>query len=222
MMRTAFLLTMALLLAACAGVTGQVGKWNCNDGLCIAAEILDLPPAPQESQPVLTLLVEVQSERDISELGVSLYYSLPGWATNEGTPESTSMMREMLLEENGVGWWTEIKAGEVLRVVQKVRLLQPNAQIDIYASASTKQGLRTVKVLSVEFTPEKIVIDPTPVPYDGTPPLAPTVPPEKVATFEARLTQQALLTSTQAFVSPLTTPTPPFVSPLPTPAPVAP
>ncbi|MCL4830213.1 MAG: hypothetical protein KJZ95_22845 [Caldilinea sp.] len=220
-MRTAFLLTTALLLASCvAGATGQVGKWNCNDGLCITAEFVEPPPTPDESQPVLTLVVEVQSERDIPDLGVSVYYSLPGWAANEGTPESTSTMREILWEENRVGWRTDIKAGEILRFVQKVRLLQPNELIEIYTSAGAKQGLRTVKVLRVEFSPEKIVINPTP--YPGAIAPAVTVPPERFATFVARLTQEALLTPTEAFVSPLTTPTPPFVSPLPTPAPVAP
>ncbi len=96
MRRTTLLLTAAFLLAGCAAsATGQVCKWNCNDGLCITAEIVETP-TPDESQPVLTLVVEVQSEHGIPDLGVSIYYSLPGWAANEGTPESTSMMREIL------------------------------------------------------------------------------------------------------------------------------
>lgn len=218
MTRTALLLTIVLLLAACAaGATGQEGKWNCNDGLCLSAEIIEPPPEAGEIQPVITLAIEVQSERDIPELGISIW--APRLSAIEGSPESASIVREIATWEDGIGWKTEIKAGETLRFVQKIRLLKAG-WIDLYAYVSTKQGLRTGKSFSVEFTPEKIVINPTP--YPGAISSAVTMSPEEVATLHAVMTQDAVLTATALFPSPLTTPTPHFVSPLPTPAPASP
>lgn len=66
-------------------------------------------------------------------------------------------------------------------------------------------------IIEIEFTPEKIVINPTPYPGGIAP--AVKAPPERFAAFVARLTQEALLTPTEAFTSPLTTPTPAPVAP---------
>uniref|UniRef100_A0A7C1FIJ4 Uncharacterized protein n=1 Tax=Caldilinea aerophila TaxID=133453 RepID=A0A7C1FIJ4_9CHLR len=201
------LLTSVLLLAACVASGAMLTEQGfCNRGLCTSITVEE----PMEWGKPVTVNIIVTSDVDLMGAQISLTTFPPAMVQ-----ENSGWQPE------GSRWLADLTAHQPLPFTKQVLL--PSADIyELRANVYHPTKPFVVDIIEIEFTPEKIVINPTPAPYDGTPLLASTVPPEKVTTFEAQLTQEALLTPTRAFISPLATPVPLFVSPLPTPAPVAP
>ncbi len=199
------LLATALLFAACVASGAMPTEQGfCNKGLCASITVKE----PVEWGKPVTADITVTSDVDLTGVQVALTTFPPAMVQENGG-----------WQPEGSRWLVDVIAHQPLHFTKQVLL--PSADIyELRANVYHPAKPFVADIIEIEFTPGKIVINPTP--YPGAIAPAVTAPPERFATFVARLTQEALLTPTEAFASPLTTPTPPVVSPLPTPAPVAP
>lgn len=205
MKRIFLLFAISFLLAACiAGGVGHTELGFCNTGLCVAVQVQE---QVEWGKPLL-VDITVTSEVALAGAQVSLTTFPPALVEDAGG-----------WQQEGSRWLVDLSANQPMVFTKQVLL--PSADIyEIRANVYHPTKPYIVDVVTVEFAPERIVIDPTPWSSNIAP--AVTMSPEEVATLHAVMTQDAVLTATALFPSPLTTPTPHFVSPLPTPVPASP
>lgn len=213
---------LAILMMALAGCGGSAapGGGQCNQGLCVKIEVVE----PIRWGEPVTVMVEVTTETDIPELGVSIYTFPPVMVEGPVGWETTA--KNGMVWEGGAGWLTEAKAHRSASFVRKIRLPTQEGLYSIQANASTPQGLRVSDSVDIYLNREGGVINPTPAVLPGTPMLVSTLPPERLLTPFPTSTPWPTPFPTPTPPPPVRTPTPtqppyPFISPISTPTPAA-
>jgi hypothetical protein len=148
-------------LTACMGPSAP-GGGSCSNGVCVkirAAEPIRF------GEPVL-VTIAVTNEKDISDLGVSLY--LDADVVVEGPQEWEKEAKNSLVYKGGAGWKIAAKANQPYTAMRKVHFPPREGLFTIVASASTP-SLRVVDSIVIYLTRAggKVYLSGTPVPIPG-------------------------------------------------------
>jgi hypothetical protein len=184
---TGFIL-MAVILAACAGGS-SFGKPNCNEkeGYCVEV---------RAEEPVLygepvTVTVTVTSEKDIPEMGLSLYYD-PG-TFKEEQHEWEKDVKDYSTYPGGESWVVAVNAKQPLSFTRVLYPQYEEGWFSIFAFASavieTSSGKTSSRVgdeIGIHLTREggTVYLANTPLPSHG-PQIAATMDPNTLATVRA-------------------------------------
>jgi len=191
---------LMLLLTACADGP-SLYRHNCSVGGEVCIELQAEEPI-KIGEPVIVTII-VTSEKDISDLGISLY-----------TDPNIIIEQEISIEEEGeltwkgqtgVDWLVEIKANDPIILTRKLYLPSGEGLFNIRAEASTP-ALRTGDSIRIYMTREggKVYHSGTSIPITEGP--LPTMDPSMLATLRAMPTDTPWPTLTPV----KTTETPPI------------
>ena len=185
-------------LTACAGASAP-GGGNCKEGVCVKVQAVE----PVRFGEPVTVTVTVTSEKDIPNLGVSLYHDVDVVVEEPQTEEKN---RPAWKGQSGVDWIVNAKANQPLTFTRKVRFPPREGVFDIVVSASTP-SLRVTDSVYIRLTRAggKVYLSGTSVPVTSGP--LPTVTPGPSPTFIPTPTRGPLpLITPMRSQSPLATP----------------
>jgi len=211
-------LICALLLASLAACTGSsyFDRPNCSARGELCIEVRAAEPVEFGGQALIT--VTVTSDKNISDLGVSIYYEPD--VVLEVPQEWEKESRDAIIWNMGSSWKTTTEADKPL-VIKRTLLLPPRkGNFRIKAMASTDE-FRAADVLYILMTPDggKVYLSGTGIPRTPGPEMLGTIDPILLKTLWARLTVTATpIVSPSAMSTPVIYPTLP-AKPTLTPAP---
>jgi hypothetical protein len=96
-------------LTACAGAS-SFGKHNCSSGGEVCIEVRADEPISFGGPVIVTIMVT--SEKDISDLGISLYHNVD--VVVEGPQDWEKESQDATVWESGAGWKATIEANHPL------------------------------------------------------------------------------------------------------------
>lgn len=123
---------LSLTLAACAGASAPGGA-KCQQGVCIKAQVME--PVRGNAPVVLTLTVT--SDKDMPELGVSVYHDAD--AIVEGPQNWEPAAKSGLVWKGGASWKVDAKAKQPSMFTRTIRLPPREGFFTIVVAASTPQ-----------------------------------------------------------------------------------
>jgi hypothetical protein len=158
-----------LSLSACMGASAP-GGGTCKQGVCV--KIVAIEPI-RYGEPV-TVTITITSEKDISNLGVSLYHDVDVMV--EEPPSGEKGVKDQTFWKGGASWRVDAKANSHLTFTRKVRFPPREGLFTIVANASTP-SLHAADSIDIYVTREggKVYLSGTPLPI--TPFVMKTPPP---------------------------------------------
>ncbi|MDW8064790.1 MAG: hypothetical protein RMK32_04075 [Anaerolineae bacterium] len=214
---------LAIMMMAWAGCGGSAapGSVRCNENLCVKIEVAE----PIRWGEPITVMIVTTTDRDITDLGISIYVYPSKGVVVEGPENWEGEAKSGMVYEGGAGWRVTTKTGQPITFTRVVHLPQEEGVFKIMASATTIQGMRVTDSVYIYVGREGGVVNPTPDVLPGTPALVPTAPPEWRLTPFPTSTPWPTPFPTPTSPVPEHTPTPtqlpPLISPVVPPTPAA-
>lgn len=221
-MKRLWMLAILLMVLAGCGGSAAPGGGQCNQGLCVKIEVAE----PIRWGEPVTVMIVTTTDKDISDLGISIFVYPPNAVVVEGPENWEREAKKGAVYEGGAGWRVTTKASQPITFTRIVHLPYPEGTYEIMASVTTIQGMRVTDSVRIYLTREGGVVNPTPAVLPGTPALVPTLPPERLLTPFPTPTPWPTPFPTPTSPPQVRTPTPtqlppyPFISPISTPTPM--
>lgn len=184
--------TLSVLgLSACMGASAP-GGGTCKQGICVKIAAVE----PIHFGEPVTVTITVTSDKDLSNLRVSLYHDVD--VVVEEPQNVEKGVKDQTFWRGGASWGIDAKADSPLNFARRIRFPTREGWFTIVANAGTP-SVRTEDSIIIYITPEggKVYLSGTPLPI--TPVVIPTY------TF---LTPLPFPTPTRAGVPPTPTPHP--------------
>ena len=182
-----FLACVLLLvsLTACGGAS-SFGKHNCSSGGEVCIEVR--ADEPISFGGTVTVSITVTSEKDISDLGISLLHNVD--VVVEGPQDWEKESQDAAVWESGAGWKTAIEANHTLTFKRLLYLPSRKGEFYVIARASTLD-FEAGDELRIYMTQEggRVYLSGTKIPITPGPQLVDTMDPSVLATFQARPTK---------------------------------
>ncbi len=140
---------LTFLLAGCWG-NAALGGGQCNRGLCVKIEVI----GPIRWGEPITVTISTTADRDIFDLGVSVFVYPYNSVIVEGPENWEKEAQGGAVFEGGAGWEVNIKANQSATFTRVLRLPFREGPFEIMGSATTKQGLRAVDSVRIYLTRE--------------------------------------------------------------------
>lgn len=137
------------LLAGCWEKAAP-GDWQCKRGLCVKIKATE----PIRWGEPITVTISTTADRDIPDLGVSVFVYPYSSVIVEGPENWEKGAQEGAVFEGGAGWRVNIKANQPATFTRVLRLPSLEGPFEIMGSATTKQGLRAVDSVRIYLTRE--------------------------------------------------------------------
>lgn len=160
---------LALGPTACIGVSAP-GGGRCNEGMCVKITVAE----PIRFGEPVTVTITVTSEKDISNLGVSLYHDVD--VVVEEPQNIEKGVKDQAFWRGGASWGIDAKANTPLTFTRKVHFPPREGFFLVVANASTP-SLHAADSIRIYITREGGKVNPTPKVLPGTPFLVPAASP---------------------------------------------
>jgi len=193
-MKRLFMCVLLLaILTACAGVSAPGGRCSKRGEVCIKVTAVE----PVRFGELVTVIITVTTDKDISELGISIF-TYPVDAVVEGPQGWEQAAKDGMVYKGGAGWKITAKANQPLTFTRKVRFPSREGVFTIVVGAGTPT-FRVEDSVSIHLTRAggKVYLSGTSVPITPEPLPVYTTTPGPSPTFIPAPTR---------FVSPLSTP----------------
>ncbi len=172
-------------LTACGGAS-SFGKHNCSSGGEVCIEVRAEEPIAW-GEPV-TVNITVTSEKDISDIGISLSHNADvNMEKSQGWEKDS---RDITFFDGGVSWVTTVEANRSITFKRILYLPPSDGMFYIIAGARTS-NLEAGDEIDIYMTHEggKVYLSGTRFPITPGPQLVDTMDPSVLATFQARPTK---------------------------------
>ncbi len=115
-----------LLIFLLTGCNLSYSGFACKQGICVRIEIEE----PVEALKPAVFMISVKTEKDIANLGLSVYGQGITILDIVEKPDSAILADE---DERGMGWWIDTKGGEKYIITGHVLLAKPTVSYGIFS-----------------------------------------------------------------------------------------
>lgn len=161
MKRLWMLAILLMVLAGCGGSAAPSGG-QCNQGLCVKIQVAE----PIRWGEPVTVMIATTTDKDIPDLGVSIFVYPPNAVVVEGPENWEREAKRGAVYEGGAGWRVTTKASQPITFTRIVHLPHQEGFFEIMASVTTIQGMRVTDSARIYLTRAggKVYYSGTPVP----------------------------------------------------------